>query len=94
VPGPRLRGHIGGAPVSELYGVGVLSPGSAVNITVWSYVDQVGISVLSDDRTFRDVHEVTHALVHSFREIRCAAGLSDQLSTVQSTMPPTRPAAG
>ena len=46
VPGPRERGHIGGAPVSEIYSVGVLSPGSAFNMTVWSYVDQLDIAVL------------------------------------------------
>jgi hypothetical protein len=34
VPGPRERGHIGGAPVSEIYSVGVLSAGSAFNMTV------------------------------------------------------------
>ncbi len=50
VPGPRQRGHIGGAPVSEIYSVGVLSAGSAFNMTVWSYVDQLDIAVLSDDQ--------------------------------------------
>ncbi len=40
VVGPRERGHFGGAPVSEIYSTGVLSPGAPVNITVWSYVDQ------------------------------------------------------
>ena len=92
VPGPRRQGHIGGAPVTELYGVGVLSPGSAVNITVWSYVDQVDISVLSDDQTFRDVHELTDALIRSLGEIRSAAGLSE-LAAVPTAMPLTRPTA-
>ncbi len=75
VPGPRERGHIGGAPVSEIYSIGVLSPGSAFNMTVWSYVDQVDISVLSDDQTFDDVHEATDAMIHGLTEIRLAAGL-------------------
>ena len=74
VPGPRERGHIGGAPVSEIYSVGVLSAGSAFNMTVWSYVDQVDIAVLSDDRTFDDTHEATDAMVHAFGEIRARAG--------------------
>ncbi len=67
VPGPRERGHIGGAPVSEIYSVGVLSAGSAFNMTVWSYVDQLDISVLSDDHTFKDPHEATDAMVHGLR---------------------------
>jgi WS/DGAT/MGAT family acyltransferase len=77
VPGPRERGYFAGAPVSEIYSTGVLSPGAPVNITVWSYVDQLGIAVLTDDATFDDPHEATEALSEAFGELRCAAGLSD-----------------
>ena len=76
-PGPE-RGHFGGAPVSEIYSTGVLSPGAPVNITVWSYVDQLGIAVLTDDQTFGDPHEATDAISASFSELRSAAGLSAQ----------------
>ncbi|OBB55895.1 diacylglycerol O-acyltransferase [Mycobacterium sp. 852013-51886_SCH5428379] len=86
--GPRERGHLGGAPVSEIYSVGVLSAGSAFNMTVWSYVDQVDISVLSDDQTFNDVHEATDAMVHSLAEIRRAAGLPEELDPVDTAMGP------
>jgi diacylglycerol O-acyltransferase / wax synthase len=87
VPGPREHGHLGGAQVNEIYSVGVLSPGSAFNMTVWSYVDQVDISVLSDDQTFGDVHEATDAMLHGLAEIRSAAGLS-ALSMVDTAMAP------
>ncbi|MDA2893684.1 wax ester/triacylglycerol synthase family O-acyltransferase [Mycolicibacterium sp. BiH015] len=87
VPGPRQRGHIGGAPVSEIYSVGVLSAGSAFNMTVWSYVDQLDIAVLSDDRTFADPHESTDAMVHAFDELRRACGLPPA-STVDTAMAP------
>jgi diacylglycerol O-acyltransferase len=87
VPGPRQHGHIGGAPVSEIYSVGVLSAGSAFNMTVWSYVDQLDIAVLSDDRTFKDPHEATDAMIHAFGEIRRACGLSDA-TTVETAMAP------
>jgi diacylglycerol O-acyltransferase / wax synthase len=87
VPGPRQHGHLGGAKVTEIYSVGVLSAGSAFNMTVWSYVDQVDISVLSDDRTFNDVHEATDAMIHGLNEIRVAAGLAP-LSTVDTAMAP------
>ncbi|MGB7142083.1 WS/DGAT domain-containing protein, partial [Mycobacterium sp.] len=82
VAGPRERGHFGGAPVSEIYSTGVLSPGAPVNITVWSYVDQLGVAVLTDDQTFIDPHEATDALSAAFRELRSAAGLSAQDSAV------------
>ena len=88
VPGPRERGHFGGAPVSEIYSTGVLSPGAPVNITVWSYVDQLNISVLSDSATVKDPHEVTEAMIADFIEIRRAARLSESLTVVQEAMAP------
>jgi diacylglycerol O-acyltransferase len=93
VAGPRERGRFGGAPVTEIYSVGVLSAGSAFNMTVWSYADQVDISVLSDDQTFHDVHEATDAMTHGFAEIRRAAGLPADLVDVGTAMAPA-PAAG
>jgi diacylglycerol O-acyltransferase len=88
VPGPRERGTFAGAPVSEIYSVGVLSAGSAFNMTVWSYVDQLGISVLTDDQTFDDVHEATAAMTHALAELRRAAGLSGTLRNVETAMAP------
>jgi diacylglycerol O-acyltransferase / wax synthase len=85
VVGPRERGHFGGAAVSEIYSTGVLSPGAPVNITVWSYVDRLGIAVLTDDRTFNDPHEATDALVGAFDELRSAAGVSAQAASTASS---------
>jgi diacylglycerol O-acyltransferase / wax synthase len=76
VVGPRRRGHFGGATVTESYSTGVLSPGAPVNITVWSYVDQLGIAVLTDDLTFKEPHEATDAITDAFAELRSAAGIS------------------
>ena len=88
VPGPRERGHFAGAPVSEIYSTGVLSAGAPVNITVWSYVDQMGVAVLTDDRTFGDVHEATDAFTKAFAEIHRAAGLSEEIHVIDSALPP------
>jgi diacylglycerol O-acyltransferase / wax synthase len=87
VPGPRERGSFGGAPVSEIYSAGPLPPGCGINITVWSYVDQLNVSVIADDRTLGDTHEVTDAMFHSFAEIRRTSGLSEELIEVRSAMP-------
>ncbi|MCV7059373.1 WS/DGAT/MGAT family O-acyltransferase [Mycolicibacterium vaccae] len=87
VPGPRERGVMDGAVVDEIYSVGPIVAGSGMNITVWSYVDQLSISVLTDDRTLKDPHEATDALLASFVEIRSAAGLSEALTPVEKTMP-------
>lgn len=88
VAGPRQRGSYGGAPVSEIYSVGPLAPGCAVNITVWSYVDQLNICVIADDATLADTHEATDACVRAFAEIRSAAGFFDELTQVAGAMPP------
>jgi WS/DGAT/MGAT family acyltransferase len=87
VPGPRERGHIEGATVSEIYSVGPVVAGSGLNITVWSYVDQLAISVLTDDVTLVDPHEATDAMIGAFTEIRRAAGLSDQLQPLGAALP-------
>jgi len=88
VPGPRERGRVGGALVTEIYSVGPLTAGSGINITVWSYVDQLNISVLTDGATLKDPHEVTEAMVADFIEIRRAAGLSEDLTVVDTAMAP------
>lgn len=85
VVGPRERGHFGGAAVSEIYSTGVLSPGAPVNITVWSYVDRLGVAVLTDDQTFDDPHEATDAIGAAFDELRDAAGVSDQPASTPSS---------
>ncbi|MBV9319153.1 MAG: DUF1298 domain-containing protein, partial [Mycobacterium sp.] len=80
------RGRVGGALVTEIYSVGPLTAGSGLNITVWSYVDQLNISVLADGATLDDPHEVTDAMIDDFIEIRRAAGLSDKLAVVETAM--------
>lgn len=94
VPGPRERGRFGDIVLTELYSVGPLVAGCGLNITVWSYVDQFNISVLTDDRTVRDPHEVTDALVRSFAEIRRAAGYSEAPTSVPHAMELAAPATG
>jgi diacylglycerol O-acyltransferase len=86
VPGPRDYGRVGGALVTEIYSVGPLTTGSGLNITVWSYVDQLNISVLSDGATLEDPHELTDAMIEAFVEIRRAAELSTELTVVDKAM--------
>jgi diacylglycerol O-acyltransferase / wax synthase len=63
-----------------------------MNITVWSYVDQLNISVLTDDQTLNDPHEATDGMIHAFTEIRSAAGLSAELTEFGTTMAPANAA--
>ena len=73
VRGPRQFGYIAGTRVTELYSVGPLTPGCGVNITVWSYVDDLTISVIADDLTLDSPRELTSAMIEAFSEIRCAS---------------------
>jgi diacylglycerol O-acyltransferase len=76
VPGPREHVRVAGATIAEFYSVGPLVAGSGLNITVWSYADQLNISVLADTATLTDAHEVTEAMLREFSEIACAASIS------------------
>jgi diacylglycerol O-acyltransferase / wax synthase len=87
VRGPRERGFIHGATVSEIYSVGPVVMGSGMNITVWSYADQLAISVITDDRTLDDPHEATDAMLDAFIEIREAAGFTGELRPVGAVLP-------
>lgn len=87
VPGPRELGLVAGASVDEIYSVGPLVVGSGMNITVWSYADQLSISVLTDDQTLDDPHEATDAIVRAFAEIRTAAGITTPLAGVPAALP-------
>jgi len=86
VPGPREHGRVGGALVTEIYSVGPLTAGCAVNITVWSYVDQLNVSVLCDGATMDDPHEITDAIIEEFVDVRSAAGLSEQLTVIEAAL--------
>jgi hypothetical protein len=86
VPGPREYGRVGGARVTEIYSVGPLTTGSGLNITVWSYVDQLNVSVLADGATVDDPHEVTEAVIDELIEIRRAAGLSEELTVIEGAL--------
>ncbi len=91
VAGPRQRGRIAGAVVDEIYSVGPVAAGVGLNITVWSYVDQLNISVLSDDQTLKDTHEATDAMIHAFADIRSAAGFPPPRTEVANAMPQAIP---
>jgi WS/DGAT/MGAT family acyltransferase len=87
VPGPREPGLVAGASVDEIYSVGPLVVGSGMNITVWSYVDHLSVSVLTDDQTLDDPHEATDAMVRAFADIRTAAGITTPLTDVPAALP-------
>ena len=91
VPGPKQASSVDGAEITEIYSVGPLAAGCAMNITVWSYADLLTISVLVDDKTVKDPHEVTDAMVSEFVDIRAAVGLPTTLTRTTAVPAPGSP---
>lgn len=78
VPGPRERGRIAGAPITEIYSVGPVMAGSGM--------------VIADDRTMNNPHEATEEMIRAFNDIRVAAGLAPASTEVETAMTPAHAA--
>jgi diacylglycerol O-acyltransferase len=72
VPGPKEQIHIAGYPVTGLFSVGPLYDGCGLNITVWSYRDQLNAGVLSATNLVPAPQMVTEAFTSAFEELRDA----------------------
>jgi diacylglycerol O-acyltransferase / wax synthase len=72
VRGPSGRLSLGGYPIANVFSVGPLDIDMALNLTVWSYADQLNFSVLTCPRQFPDPHVVTDALQSAFGALQDA----------------------
>jgi WS/DGAT/MGAT family acyltransferase len=93
VPGPKEQIHIAGYPVTNLFSVGPLGDGCGVNITIWSYRDQLEVSVLTDPILVGPPQRITAALAGAFEELRDAVdGGADTASGPSLAPAPRAPA--
>ena len=76
VPGPRERLVSGGLTLDSLYSVGPLMEGSGLNITVWSYADQLNFSVISCKKLVPDPHNIVLAMAEEFAELQSIRDVS------------------
>jgi diacylglycerol O-acyltransferase / wax synthase len=74
VPGPRTALYLQGAPVEAFYSIGPLLPGVGLNITAWSYVDQLNVSFLACRELVPDVWDLVAAVIDAFHELEKVAG--------------------
>lgn len=58
VPGPRYKLLSGDFELETLFSVGPLLEGCGLNITVWSYVDQLNFSIVSCKKLVPDPHRI------------------------------------
>jgi WS/DGAT/MGAT family acyltransferase len=75
VPGPREPVFVGGARLTDLYSVGPILEGIGLNITVWSYCDEMAFSAIACRDTFDDLPGLVAALEPALDELRAAARL-------------------
>ncbi len=72
VRGPAEPLSLGGFPIADVFSVGPLDIGMALNITVWSYAGNLNFTVLSCPLQIPDPHTVTGAVQQAFTELQQA----------------------
>ena len=70
VPGPQRELSIAGARLTDVFSVGPLMEGIALNVTVWSYEDRLAFSVLACPDTLPDVRKLATHLRPALEELR------------------------
>ncbi len=73
VPGPREPVMHYGSPVTNFVSVGPLFEGVGLNLTVWSYVDQLNFGLIACRETVPDLWRLAAHLEEAFDELRTAA---------------------
>ena len=73
VPGPREILKRDSGELKAIYSAGVLGEGMGLNITVWSYVDQLNVGVLACRKAMPDLQRLTGAIPGALRELQLAA---------------------
>lgn len=77
VPGPREPLFAGGARLDELYSVGPILEGIGVNITVWSYLDELFVGLLGCRETLPDAARLAAGLAEALDALVAVAGDRD-----------------
>jgi len=69
VPGPREPLYVAGGKLVGIWSVGPIVEGVGLNVTVWSYLDQVHVGVIGCREHVADLHEVTGAMERALAEL-------------------------
>ena len=69
VPGPREPLYVAGGKMEGIYSVGPILEGIGLNITVWSYCDQLNIGVIACREHIPDPHEITDGMAMALEEL-------------------------
>jgi diacylglycerol O-acyltransferase len=69
VPGPAVPVSIAGARLTGLYSVGPILQGIGLNVTVWSYLDDMNFSLLACPDLLPDLREVADGLFGALQDL-------------------------
>ena len=73
VPGPRELLGTEDGKLAALYSVGVLGEGMGLNITLWSYADQLNVGLLACQKAMPDLQRLKDAFPRAVAELQQAA---------------------
>ena len=73
VPGPRSPLQLGKIRLEHWYSIGQITHGAALNITVWSYVDQFNLCILADRALLPDAWKLIDHFEASIVELEAVA---------------------
>jgi WS/DGAT/MGAT family acyltransferase len=76
VPGPRKKGYFNGARVDEIYPVSVVYDGMALNVTLCSYADRIGIGYIADADVVAEVDDLVPLTEIALAELEAAVGVA------------------
>jgi diacylglycerol O-acyltransferase len=69
VPGPREPLYVAGGRMEGIYSVGPILEGIGMNVTVWSYCDQLNVGVIACREHVADPHEITDGMADALAEL-------------------------
>lgn len=76
VPGPQQQSYFNGARVDEVYPVSVVYDGMALNVTVCSYADQIGVGYVADRDVLPGIDDLVPLTEKAMAELEQAILLS------------------
>lgn len=81
VPGPRSALFDDFMPMHEFYSIGPILEGTGLNITAWSFRDNLSFSILSCHRVVSDPTEIRASLLRALEQMKRAAVTDDERQT-------------
>ncbi|MBB3605733.1 WS/DGAT/MGAT family acyltransferase [Mycolicibacterium sp. BK556] len=76
VPGPQTHSYFNGASVDEIYPVSVVYDGMALNVTLCSYADRIGVGYIADREVVADVDDLVPLTETALAELEAAVGVA------------------